>query len=537
MANNAGIVIHQRLLPKHQRTGRKFLLGHKSVYELFCARADATPQKVFAIFPEYSKQFSYEDLHNAIIERAAYMAHKGIRQGDRIGLILPTSPEFIEFYFASFRAGVTVVPINPDLSAPEIAYVVNDAQLKAVFFNEPQAKKIVDVKKDLDATKVAFIDVADTRPGRAKKAPKPASVKYTDEALIIYTSGTTGKPKGAVLSHLNLLADSQVISQWFHFTPDTRTLCTLPLFHNNGQVITLLAPLSAGGSTVMVPPKTSLKLFWSIINEYQVNWTSVMPSILAIILSLKLQRKDRSMQGIICGGQVLNSEVKAQFERTFQVPIFEGYGLTETTSFSSFNRFPKHKRKSGTVGRSLPCNDIAVLDKGDKRIPVGEAGEICMRGLNVMVEYHGLDEVNKRVLRGGWFHSGDYGHLDKDGNLYFKARKDYLIKKGGENIYPSEVENVLFGHPAVDECAVIGVPDALLGQDVVAFVTLNRKCTEALLKEYLVDKLSSYKFPKRIIIVNELKDLKDIPKGPTKKVLYRVLVEYYTRHLEPTHGR
>ncbi|OGG71138.1 hypothetical protein A3G53_00785 [Candidatus Nomurabacteria bacterium RIFCSPLOWO2_12_FULL_44_11] len=532
MENRKLIQVNQELLPSHQRIGRDFFIKHTSVYELFKSQANAYPQKCFIIFPEYNVRFSYEELDSKITEQALYLRQKRIVKGDRIGLVLPTSPDFIVLYFAAFREGITVVPINPDLSPPEIDYIVADAQVKAVFYNEPLSKKISDVRKNTGLSKVAFINTSDISITDPKEKAELPAVHYTDEALIIYTSGTTGKPKGAVLSHLNLLADSQVISEWFQFTPDTRALCILPLFHNNGQVITLLAPLSAGGSTVMVPPKTSLRLFWSITKEYNVNWTSVMPSILAIILSLKLKRKDSSMAGIICGGQVLNAEVRTQFENTFQVPIFEGYGLTETTSFACFNKFPKNKRKFGSVGRALPSNDVGIFDENDKEVAPGKEGEICIRGLNVMTKYFGLDEVNKKVLRGGWFHSGDYGYIDADGYICFKTRKDYLIKKGGENIYPSEIENVLFGHRAVDECAVIGVPNELLGQDIVAFVKLNSKCTEDILLEYLTNKLAHYKYPKRIIIIDELADLDDIPKGPTKKVLYKVLSEYYDRRLK-----
>ena len=531
MKSKKPIQVDQNLLRNHQRIGRDFFIEHNSVYELFSAQAKKFPQKTFAIFPEFNKTFLYEDLNGKVIERASYLKQLCLLRGDRIGLVLPTSPDFIMLYFAAFREGVTVVPINPDLSPPEIAYIASDARVKAVFYNEQLSKKILDVQKIAGLERTNFINVAGINSKKAPKNTDMPDVHYTDEAVIIYTSGTTGYPKGAVLSHLNLLVDSQVISEWFQFTTTTRTLCILPLFHNNGQVVTLLAPLSAGGSTVMAPPKTSLKLFWSIVKEYNVNWTSVMPSILAIILSAKLERKDSSMVGIICGGQVLNSEVKTQFENNFHVPIFEGYGLTETTSFASFNQFPENNRKSGTVGRALPSNDIVIIDENDKEVARGEEGEICMRGLNVLTEYLGLDEVNKKSLRGGLFHSGDYGHVDADGHIYFKTRKDYLISKGGEKIYPSEIENVLFGHPAVDECAAVGVPDKLLGQDIVAFVKLNSKCAANELKEFFTGRLAHHKHPKKIVIVNELADLGDIPKGPTKKVLYRELLKYYNQNL------
>jgi acyl-CoA synthetase (AMP-forming)/AMP-acid ligase II len=523
------IQIDQKLLHNHQKIDRDFFLKWGSMYELFSAQTKKTPKKVFAIFPEYEREFLYGDLDKEIIKRALYLKEQKLSKGDRIALVLPTSPDFIIFLFAAFREGITVVTINPDLSPPEIAYIVSDSKAKAVFYDNQISEKLKEAKEISGLENVHFTNTSDVKTKALAKDTKMANVHYTDEAVIIYTSGTTGKPKGTILSHMNFLADSQAISSWFQFTPNTRTLCILPLFHNNGQVITLFSPLYVGGSTVMVQSKTGLKSFWLLIKEYEVSWTSVMPAMLSMILGAKLSRKDSTMEGIICGGQVLNEEVKIQFEDKYKVPIFEGYGLTETTSFACFNRFPEYNRKFGTVGQALPCNDILILDDDGKEVPKGEEGEICMRGLNVMTGYFGLKEVNKKALRGDIFHSGDYGYMDSDGHIYFKTRKDYLIDKGGEKIYPSEIENVLFAHPAVDECAALGVSDKFLGQDIVAFVKLNNDCGESELRKCFDGKLAHHKHPKEIIIVNKLVDLKEIPKGPTKKVLYRVLLEYYNK--------
>src|SRR3990167_2058323 len=238
MKSKKPIQVDQNLLRNHQRIGRDFFIEHNSVYELFSAQAKKFPQKTFAIFPEFNKTFSYEDLNGKVIERASYLKQLCLLRGDRIGLVLPTSPDFIMLYFAAFREGVTVVPINPDLSPPEIAYIVADARVKAVFYNEQLSKKISETQKIAGLGQVDFINVSDLSITNAAKNLETTKVHYADEAVIIYTSGTTGKPKGVMLSHLNLLTDSKVISEWFQFTPDTRMLCLLPLFHNNGQVVT-----------------------------------------------------------------------------------------------------------------------------------------------------------------------------------------------------------------------------------------------------------------------------------------------------------
>ncbi len=520
-------------LREHQRIARDFFIQHHNVYELFHDQVQKQPEKVFVIFPQQGQVFSYQDLDCEVEHRSRYLRDRGLTKGERVALVLPTSPDFLALYFAAFRQGLSVVPINPDLSAAEIAYIITDSHARAVFYHQLVSAEVLVAQKISGLDQKVFVNISDLLADHRAGDSSPVAVSYQDEAVVIYTSGTTGKPKGAVLNHLSLLADAEAISSWFKFEVATRTLGILPLFHNNGQVVTLLAPLSVGGSTVLVPSKTSLRLFWSLVKEYAISWTSVMPSILAIILATRLKRTDSTMVGIICGGQVLNQEVKTQFEDRYQVTIFEGYGLTETTSFACFNRFPAKRRKSGSVGEALPCNDIIILGEDDQELARGEEGEICIRGPNVMSGYLGLPELNQQVLRAGFFHSGDYGYLDDDGHLYFKTRKDYLISKGGEKIYPSEIENVLFAHPAVDECAVIGVPDQLLGQEIVAFVKLGREATKGELAEFFAGKLAHHKHPKEIIVVNQLADLGEIPKGPTKKVLYRVLADYYQRRLQP----
>ena len=317
------------------------------------------------------------------------------------------------------------------------------------------------------------------------------------------------------------------ISNWFHFDKNTRCLCILPLFHNNGQITTLLAPLYAGGSTVIIKGKISLYAFWDLVNEYKATWTSVMASILSILLSLPKERKDNSLNAILCGGQILTRSVQEQFESRFNIPIFEGYGLTETTSFSCINNFPAEKRKMGSIGKSLITNEMGILDENGERIE-GEEGEICIRGYNVANGYLGNMEMNY-AFRDGWFHSGDYGRKDSEGNFYFHGRQDSLIIKGGENIYPAEIENILYNHPNIDECAVIGVAHKLLGEEVCAFVKIKKesKTDEKGIKEFCKNKIADYKQPKIIIIINNLKDLNEIPKGPTKKILYRKLRKYY----------
>ena len=222
-----------------------------------------------------------------------------------------------------------------------------------------------------------------------------------------------------------------------------------------------------------------------------------------------------------------------KFEARFGVPIFEGFGSTEASSYSCFNRYPAERRKLGSVGTVLPVSDMKVVDDNDIEVPDGTEGEICIRGANVAIGYHKLPELQAHRFRNAWYHSGDFGLRDSDGNYYFRSRKDDLIVKGGEKIYPAEIENVLSKHPNVNESAVIGVDDAILGQEICAFVRLKdgSTTTESELLKFCAQSLARFKQPKRIVIINRLEDMPELPKGPTKKILYRVLREYYGRRV------
>jgi acyl-CoA synthetase (AMP-forming)/AMP-acid ligase II len=524
-------------MKSHQKLERGLDLPYRNVGALFTAQAASRPTQTFLICPGKDEEtFTYEAFRESVRRAATQLVELGLVKDDRFSLIAPNSSEFLLFYFAGLMLGITVVPINPDLSPDEMQYIVDDSRSRLVLFH-PALQAKVDVLRRQLAPGIP-IQALPTAAEVARHAPSDVPIpdlEPTQESVIIYTSGTSGNPKGVVLMHLNMLADAKAIAEWFQFTPETRALCVLPLFHNNGQITTLLAPLYAGGSTVIVKGKASLMSLWALAAQYGVTFTSVMASILSILLSIPVERKDRTLKAILCGGQVLTASVQDSFEARFGVPVFEGYGLTETTSFSCINNYPAERRKVGSIGCALPVNDMAILDDHGQEVPPGDEGEICIRGYNVACEYLGLPERNATSFANGWFHSGDYGHMDTEGFFYFHGRRDFLIIKGGENIYGSELENVIFKHDAVAECAVIGIPDKLLGEDLCAFVKLaeGARVEPEVLKAFCRGKIAPYKQAKRIVIIDDLGDLPEIPKGPTKKVLYRVLKEYYRTNLQP----
>jgi acyl-CoA synthetase (AMP-forming)/AMP-acid ligase II len=519
------------LIQEYQKISYQITLDYNNIGDLLFKKAKENPNKKFLICPgEKHEEFTYSEFETVANQTSQFLIKSGLKKNDKISLIFHNSSEFLILYFAGLCCGLTIVPINPEMSSREIKYIIEDSDSKTIFYSDTLESKINTIRDslsnaDFQKTKSIknLISLSDTR-----KKIECNHASLHDVAVIIYTSGTTGNPKGVILSHLNLLSDAMGISKWFEFTQDSRCLCILPLFHNNGQITTLLAPLYAGASTIIIKGKVSLYAFWFLVNEYQATWTSVMASILSILLSLPNERKDNSLTGILCGGQILTRSVQEQFEKRFKVPIFEGYGLTETTSFSCINNYPAENRKIGSIGKPLQINEMSILNKNDQVVEENIEGEICIRGYNVASGYLGDTKIN-HAFRNGWFHSGDYGTKDKDGNFYFHGRQDSLIIKGGENIYPAELENVLYEHPDVDECAVIGIPDELLGEDICAFVKIKNESqlTKNDLEKFCKNKITFYKQPKKIIVINNLVDLNEIPKGPTKKILYRKLKEYY----------
>jgi len=529
-------------LREHQKIGAAYPIYHKNIPFLLMSMAKKFGESVFCIFPgEVLRKFTYDDLFTEVLRKRKVLQNLGLKKGDSLSIVLPNSSDFISLYFSSLSLGLVVVPINPELNLSEIGYIARNSRSKLLIYDDALRSKI-SIYKEMDGFPITLYPVSQITAISADKLidtqdkyeADSLGIRVTDLAVIIYTSGTTGSPKGVLLSHLNLLADSQAIKDWFDFSENTRTLCILPLFHNNGQVVTLLAPLMAGGSTVIVRANSSLPVFWDLIKEFEITFTSLMSSILSILIATPSERRDSTLGGIICGGQVLLPSVQELFESRFKVPIYEGFGLTETTSFACFNDFPKGERKLGSIGKPLPCNEIQLIDEQGTLIESPNVvGQIIVRGYNVCIEYLDLPLVNKSKFFNGWFHTGDYGYKDEEGYLYFKGRKDFLIFKGGENIYPSEIENAIYLNHAVSDVAAIGIDSKLLGQEIVVFVKLKdgSKVDEVNLMQHCKLTLAKYKVPKKIYILDKNIGLEDMPRGPTKKTLYNELHKIYQERL------
>lgn len=508
-----------------------------SIGALFHARALAHGDRPFLIFPKEEAGYDYAAFHRLASAAAKRLEDAGLGRGDRLCLVFPNGAEFLAYYFAAHLLGIVLVPVNPALSAAEMDFIISNSGARLGLFD----RNLADVHAQLTVAAIR-LELADGASGFGlgslagdrdvvPRAPLD-EIGLDDVAVVLYTSGTTGNPKGVVLSHRNFLADATALVDWFAFAPGTRTLCILPLFHNNGQVITVLSPLWVGGSSVIVEAKSALTSFWKLIDTYQVQWTSVMPAFLSTFLEYRLKRHDTTLRGIVCGGQVLLDEVRARFESEYGVAVFEGYGLTETTSFSSLNGYPAERRVFGSIGRALPCNQMMVADADGCELPVGETGEILIRGDNVAIGYHDLPEITRQRFRDGWLHTGDYGRCDGDGNFYFATRLDDMIIKGGENIYPAELENVLHTMGDVVECAAFGIPDPILGQDICVYAKLcdgsSIRAEDVL--DYFKGRLAQFKHPRHVVIINKTMGMSELPKGPTRKILRRELERHFSRN-------
>ncbi len=425
---------------------------------------------------------------------AAVFAAAGLGRGGVLAIMVPNRVELVTSMFAAWRLGAAVTPVNPALTAQEARYQIDDAGAALVVADEAAAALLRDGPYRIIGLEEVTAPVSPPAP--------PALV--TDPgalALLIYTSGTTGRPKGVMLDHANISATAELITGWFEMTHDTRCLLVLPLFHVNGIMVSVVSPLLAGGST-FIAERFHAASFWATVEQVRPTFFSAVPTIYALLASRPGARPDtRSLRFVICGAAPMPRQLTGEFEERFGVPVVEGYGLSECTVACTLN--PLHGvRKAGSVGLPLPGIDVGVVDAADQLLPAGQAGEVVVRGPNVMRGYLARPAESAQALRGGWLHTGDVGRFDDDGYLTLVDRVKDLIIRGGENIYPKEIEDVLYTHPAVLEAAVVGQPDPVFGEQPAAFVTLRPGHTAG--PEDLIEhcrlSLARYKVPRAVYL-------------------------------------
>jgi long-chain acyl-CoA synthetase len=465
---------------------------------------------------------TYRALDEASARVAGLLRERGLKPGDRVGVMLPNVAEVPVVYYGVLRAGGIVVPMNPLLKVREVAYYLGDSGTGLIFawhaFTDEARGGAEQAKAELivvDA--VGFADLL------ASVTPdyEIADTDDEDTAVILYTSGTTGQPKGAELTHGNLMSNTEVArADIVRAHPGDVIFGGLPLFHVFGQTVALNVAVASGACLTLLP-RFDAEHALRIIADHRVTVFEGVPTMYVALL----HRPDRTQHDLsalrqcLSGGAALPVEVLREFEEAFGCPVLEGYGLSETSPVASFNH-PDRERKPGSIGTPIRGVRMRVVDQEDHEVPQGEVGEIVIRGPNVMKGYWHRPEATAEAIRDGWFHSGDLARVDSDGCFFIVDRKKDLIIRGGYNVYPREIEEVLYEHPAVAEAAVIGLPHPSLGEEIGAAVALKpgASITSAELRGYVKAQVAAYKYPRQVWIVDAL------PKGATGKILKREIV-------------
>ncbi|MCJ7687558.1 MAG: AMP-binding protein, partial [Desulfobacteraceae bacterium] len=426
-----------------------------------------------------------------------------------------------KIFLGTMYAGFVIAPLNLMFQPPQLAYVLDHSDTEIVFFTEDLKEKLEtavgEVKREIKLIEIDK-DVEDILPGDEDFSSYTLpEVVEKDDALLLYTSGTTGLPKGVILSHKNIVAGGQYTAMAHELTPEDRALCSLPLYHINGEVVTAVTPLVSGGSVVM-PHKFRTSNFWELISEYGCTWFSVVPTIISYLTSATdIEGRNLNLDQLRFGrsaSSALPPSLHKEFEEKFKVSIVETMGLTETAAPVFSNPMDPSRRKYGSPGLAVG-NRAKIIDAAGKGLPRGTQGEIMIRGDNVMKEYYKApDKTAEAIDPDGWFHTGDIGYLDQDGFVFVTGRIKELIIKGGENIAPREIDESLYKHPAVLDAAAVGIPDNTYGEEIMACVTVKPgvSVTEEELLNHCLEHLGKFKTPKVIKIMDEL------PKGPSGKI-------------------
>ncbi len=498
--------------------------------ELVNNQAKKYKDKTFIYWEDIT--ISYSQIDELTNKVANFLYDLGIRKGDKVSVYLPNMLEYVYLYLGIPKIGAVTGPVNALFKAREVKYVVDHSEAK-IIVTIPKFMEIIKEIKDELPNLEHVIVIGDKVEGTlnfwelmdksSSNPPPELSInEKEDSAAILYTSGTTGFPKGVLQTHFNIRRDAEMIKDFLKAQENFRFMLILPLFHVNAQIVTVMAPFTIGASCILTPG-FSAQTHWETVAKYKASTFSAVPTILSILLKMPHENLDlSSLKFVICGAAPLPVEVFREFEDTFKCRIIEGYGLTEGTCASSVNPIPtdtEDRRKIGSIGIPLPGNEMKIVDSDGNDLPPNSKGEILVKGDNVMKEYFKNPEANADTLKDSWLYTGDIGHMDEDGFFYITDRKKDMIIRGGENIYPREIEEILYSHPAVSLATVIGVRDDIYGELPKAFVVLKEGksvTTEEILK-FCKENLADFKVPKYV----EFRD--DLLKTPTGKIMKQPL--------------
>ena len=531
-----------QILRAQQMDGPPFRLPWASFAEFYQSRIK-DPARANQSFLAYCddergarRSYTYAQLDAQVLSVAALMRQSlGLRRGDRVATVLFNHDQTVFIYFAAWVLGLAVVPINVEEPLEKKRYILEHSEASVCFCWEdyedeirsmqgelPQLRTLVTVSDNPDSPfQVSHCSSVPMGQGEGKGEGKSGGASLQDEALIVYTSGTTGPPKGVILTAENLLIDADGITAWHDFGADDRLMCVLPIHHVNGTIVTLVTPFYFQGGTVLTR-KFKTGVFWRRLHEEGVTCVSVVPTLLEFLLEANEDLSPYQLQrfkGVICGAGPLLKETAARFEERFRFPIRHGYGLSETTCYSCFlpNDLSSAEHRHWLVDHDFPSiglpirhNDMAILDDHGQAVSEGTRGEICIRGRTVCAGYFKRPDANEAAFRWGWFRSGDEGFYigDERGRPFFfiSGRLKELIIRGGVNISPLEIDDVLKRHPAVKFAMAVPFENRYYGEEIAAYVVPREghEPTEQLLIEFCRGKLSFAKRPKVILFGQEV---------------------------------
>lgn len=461
--------------------------------------------------------FSYSQLWGQTEWIAQHLRKElAVKPGDRVALWLKNCPQFVPCLFGVMEANTVVVPINNFLKPDEVSYILKDAGIQVVITDQPMLESVTRLAELHPGLRTLYIE-------SIPDSPPPASMKSSsgrnesDLAVVIYTSGTTGRPKGAMLSHGNLLHNIESCRRVLQAVEGDRIVVLLPMFHSFMLCVGILLPMTIGGCIVLIkslhPPK-------NILQELLQRQATVLPAIPQFFRSLAHPSVPSTLPLRLCvsGGAPLPAEILKEFSAKFSQPLLEGYGLSEASPVVSFNPI-QGPWKPGSIGLPVYDVEVSVQDEAGKFLEAGQTGEICVRGGNVMQGYWNQPEETAKVMRNGWLLTGDIGHRDEDGFYYITDRKKDMLLVNGINVYPREIEEIIYQFPGIKEAAVIGQPDARRGEQPIAFVSASEGVTldEKAVLAFVREKLADYKVPRRLIVLPAL------PRNATGKILKTAL--------------